>query len=82
MANANIDALYVGSLRKKYHISFPRNFTFYKWCVTKVAHCISESDLTSDTYSKIFLIVITIFIDFSLTVKAAPHECVIRTGQP
>ena len=20
--------------------------------------------------------------DFSLTVKAAPHECVIRTGQP
>ena len=21
-------------------------------------------------------------IDFSLTVKAAPHECVIRTGQP
>ena len=24
----------------------------------------------------------TIFFDFSLTVKAAPHECVIRTGQP
>ena len=23
----------------KYHISFPSNFTFYKWCVTKVAHC-------------------------------------------
>ena len=22
-----------------------------------------------------------IFFDFSLTVKAAPHECVIRTGQ-
>ena len=22
------------------------------------------------------------FFDFSLTVKAAPHECVIRTGQP
>ena len=22
-----------------------------------------------------------ILIDFSLTVKAAPHECVIRTGQ-
>ena len=40
MANANIDALYVGSLKnKKYYISFSRNFTFYKWCVTKVAHC-------------------------------------------
>ena len=23
-----------------------------------------------------------IFFDFSLTVKVAPHECVIRTGQP
>ena len=39
MANSNIDALYVGSLRIKYHISFLSNFTFYKWCVTKVAHC-------------------------------------------
>ena len=25
---------------------------------------------------------IHVFFDFSLTVKAAPHECVIRTGQP
>ena len=23
-----------------------------------------------------------VFFDFSLTVKAAPHECVIRTSQP
>ena len=23
-----------------------------------------------------------VFFDVSLTVKAAPHECVIRTGQP
>ena len=23
-----------------------------------------------------------LFFDFSLTVKAAPNECVIRTGQP
>ena len=23
-----------------------------------------------------------IFFDFSLTVKAVPHECLIRTGQP
>ena len=26
--------------------------------------------------------IISLFFDFSLTVKAAPHECVIRTGQP
>ena len=44
MANANIDALYVGSLRiKKKHVSFPSNFTFYKRCVIKVAHCIFPS---------------------------------------
>ena len=24
----------------------------------------------------------SVLLDFSLTVKAAPHECVIRTGQP
>ena len=36
MSNANIDVLYAGSLS----LSFPSIFTFYKWCVTKVAHCI------------------------------------------
>ena len=25
---------------------------------------------------------IQVLLDFSLTVKAAPHECVIRTSQP
>ena len=25
---------------------------------------------------------VNILLDFSLTVKAAPHECVIRTSQP
>ena len=42
MGNANINALYAGSLRiKKYHFSFLSNFTFYKWCVSKVAHCMN-----------------------------------------
>ena len=27
-------------------------------------------------------ILVLLFFVFSLTVKAAPHECVIRTGQP
>ena len=30
--------LIVSELQK--HVSFLSNFTFYKWCVTKVAHCI------------------------------------------
>ena len=25
---------------------------------------------------------LAVLLDFSLTVKAAPHECVIKTGQP
>ena len=45
MANSNIDALYVGSLRIKHHISFLSNFTSYKWCVTKVAHCIAYQNV-------------------------------------
>ena len=40
MANATIDALYAGSLRLKISYFFLINCTFYKWCVTKVAHCI------------------------------------------
>ena len=39
MANANIDALNAGSLRITVAYVFLSNFTFYKWCVTKVAHC-------------------------------------------
>ena len=30
----------------------------------------------------VLFFVVHVFFDFSLTVKAAPHECVIRTGQP
>ena len=29
-----------------------------------------------------FLLFSAVLLDFSLTVKAAPHECVIRTSQP
>ena len=32
--------------------------------------------------SKIFTERSLVLLDFSLTVKAAPHECVIRTSQP
>ena len=39
MANANIDALYAGSLRIKIAFFVSEYFSFYKWCVTKVAHC-------------------------------------------
>ena len=44
------------------------------------------SSLSENTHNDctawFILIKFYILLDFSLTVKAAPHECVIRTGQP
>ena len=40
MAIAKIDALYAGSLRIKIAYFVTELFYIYKWCVTKVAHCI------------------------------------------
>ena len=34
----------------KYHISIPRNLTFYKWCGTKVAHCSSKYSTVDNVY--------------------------------
>ena len=45
MVNANIDALYAGSLRIKISYLFSEKLTFYKWFVTKVAHCRSNISL-------------------------------------
>ena len=44
MANANIDAPHAGRLRIKIAYYSLSNFTFYKWCVTKVAHCICANN--------------------------------------
>ena len=35
-----------------------------------------------ETEAELILKDANIFFEFSLTVMAAPHECVIRTGQP
>ena len=39
MVSANINALYSGSLRIKILYFISEKLTFYKLCVTKVAHC-------------------------------------------
>ena len=42
-----------------------------------------HTHLLFETKDQVLLIgLIEILLDFSLTVKAAPHECVIRTSQP
>ena len=44
---------------------------------SKIKSLLASNELVA--YAKHLLIVL---LDFSLTVKAAPHECVIRTSQP
>ena len=47
-----------------------------------VSLCGCTDGFQSSVYSHTNLIVILHVYDFWGTVKAAPHECVIRTGQP
>ena len=48
--------------------------------------CIRPNKLITEVYNlnnkTTLYILVPVFFDFSLTVKAAPHECVIRIGQP
>ena len=43
-----------------------------------IVHCITATYFTGPLPKNEVLLL----YDFSVTVKAAPHECVIRTGQP
>ena len=45
MAITNIDALYADSLRIKIAYFVSELFYIYKWCVTKVAHCMFETGI-------------------------------------
>ena len=44
--------------------------------------CQNPRKLVQEINDGVYGVVLKVFFDFSLTVKAAPHECVIRTGQP
>ena len=83
--------------RKKTHTNNERNvqlqYTMYHhWCsplLQSVVHTVfnlkmlfQRSTFTMTHVHYGLLINYTILFDFSLTVKAAPHECVVRTGQP
>ena len=50
-----------------------------------VIHCFlfdfSNPCVLYDVYALLDIYYILVLLDFSLSVKAAPHECVIRTGQ-
>ena len=66
MANSKIDTLYAGSLRIKIHVSFPSNITFYKWCVTKVAHCtVPDAEFVSEVLRHYLKKVVFEVVDFN-----------------
>ena len=45
---------------------------------------VAHNDMMTKVNLRIFygIILLMVLLDFSLTIKAAPHECVIRTSQP
>ena len=51
-----------------------------KYDLNSLVHCNSNKKITIFKFN--FQILNSILLDFSLTVKAAPHKCVIRTSQP
>ena len=56
---------------------------YYKLRIYDVnASLLKENQIKGKTKLLKVVFDIEIFFDFSLTVKAAPRECVIRTGQP
>ena len=57
-------------------------------CIVYITLVVWQIILKLANFCNIFVMAIIlnwhdfVFLDFSLTVKAAPHECVIRSGQP
>ena len=57
--------------------------TKLKFSLTQLDACQTRKDTNNcTTNSTLFSIDLVILLDFSPTVKAAHHECLIRTSQP
>ena len=56
------------------------------YCTLSISEVLQQIDIVFDFLSLHFVTIhdnmVCVLLDFSLTVKAAPHECVIRTSQP
>ena len=59
-----------------------RPFILYAFYLKKPMFRYRCTGLHSGIFAYSSLKLSAYFFDFLLTVKAAPHECVIRTGQP
>ena len=76
----------------KFHVQVPQRVTFTCWCPGLKFPIVCLMPLYRQYHRQFrerddIIILVRpsleyVFFDFSLTVKAAPHECVIWTGQP
>ena len=59
------------------------HFRWGQFSIVAGDHDLSSNEGTEQTIDVDKVIMVrAILLDFSLTVKAAPHKCVIRTSQP
>ena len=70
-------------MRKKY-LKWAKTAVTTIWCPRKAYKFSANACIKEETIVDLEKVKAehTILLDFSLTVKAAPHECVIRTSQP
>ena len=81
----NITNGFIGTLKESILSIFicVLHFRWGQFSIVAGDHDLSSNEGTEQTIDVDKVIMVrAILLYFSLTVKAAPHECVIRTGQP
>ena len=60
----------------------PLSYFYDTKCLDHGSKCTSTAIyVTQQVFAKYIVLFLIVLLDFSLTVKAAPHECEIRTSQ-
>ena len=69
-----------------FRLAFFRYFVFSLGVISSWRRAITPGEKTKERNNEMAQTshhsLMLVLLDFSLSVKAAPHECVIRTGQP
>ena len=64
------------------NITLRTRFKSYIYLISKAENSVNLDSVNMVNLDKKTIAYFFILLDFSLTVKAAPHRCVIRTSQP
>ena len=67
---------------KQFTVNFTVNYLLNPGTLTRPKVNTERSQMNNSCTGLCVCILIELSFDFSLSVKAAPHECVIRTSQP